>query len=183
MNVLDLAFVLQEHAEGAAPPTPFTLNPGLIIWTWLVFGALFLMLRQFVWPSIVNLAEEREKTIQRQLEEAEKMNDDARTTLEEHKRLLAGAREEAAQLVAEAKTVAEKERENLVAKARQEQEQILDRAKREIEVERERALADLRREAVDLSLAAASRLVGSTLDSDANRKIVVDYLDSIGEQS
>lgn len=183
MNILSLAFLLQEHAEGAAPPSPFSLNPGLIIWTWLVFGALFLVLRKFVWPSIVNLAEERERTIQRQLEEAEKMNAESRETLDEHKRLLAGAREEAAQLVAEAKTVAEKEREILVAKARQEQEQILDRAKREIEAERERALADLRQEAVDLSLAAASRLVGSNLDDDANRKLVVDYLASIEEQS
>lgn len=183
MNVLALAFLLQEHAEGAAPPSPFTLNPGLIIWTWVVFGALFLALRRFVWPAIVKLAEEREKTIQRQLEEAEKMNAESRQTLEDHRRLLAGAREEAAQLVAEAKTVAEKERETMVAKARQEQEQILERAKREIEAERERALADLRQEAVDLSLAAASRLVGTTLDSAANRKLVVEYLGSIAEQS
>ena len=182
MSALSLVFLLQEHGEGAAAPSPFTLNPGLIIWTWVVFGALFLLLRKFVWPAIVNLAEEREKTIQGQLAEAEKLNAEARSTLEEHQRLLGGAKEEAAQLLAEAKTVAEKERENLIAKAKEEQEQILDRAKREIAAERERAVAELRQEAVDLSLAAASRLVASNLDSDANRKLVTDYLGSIGDR-
>ena len=46
-------------------------------------------------------------------------------------------------------------------------------------MERQRAVADLRREAVDLSLAAASKLVGEKLDDDANRKLVTQYLGSL----
>jgi F-type H+-transporting ATPase subunit b len=61
-------------------------------------------------------------------------------------------------------------------KTKQEQEELLARARREIAAERDRAVADLRREAVDLSLAAASKLVGQRLDGDADRKIVLDYL-------
>ncbi len=48
------------------------------------------------------------------------------------------------------------------------------------EEERERALTELRTEAVELSLAAASRLLESELDSEANRKLVSDYLGSLG---
>jgi F-type H+-transporting ATPase subunit b len=81
--------------------------------------------------------------------------------------------------VADARLVAEKEREQLLARARDEHEQLLDRAKREIQAERERAVADLRREAVELSLAAAARLVERNLDDEANRKIVVDFLSSL----
>ena len=61
-------------------------------------------------------------------------------------------------------------------KTKQEQEELLARARREIAAERDRAVADLRREAVDLSLAAASKLVGERLDSETDRKLVVDYL-------
>ena len=168
---------VQEHEGGM---TPFGLEYGLIIWTWVVFIALFLLLRRFAWPAILRLAEERERNITRQLEEAEKMNAEAKEALAEHQRLLAGARDEASKLVAEAKAVAEKERKNLLEKARLEQEQILDRAKREIQAERERAVADLREQAVELSLAAASRLVEHNLDDAANRKVVVDFLGSIG---
>ena len=61
-------------------------------------------------------------------------------------------------------------------KTKQEQEELLARARREIAAERDRAVAELRREAVDLSLAAASKLIGERLDSETDRKLVLDYL-------
>lgn len=176
--MLTATLVWQEHAEGAAA-SPFSLEPGLIIWTWVVFIALFFALRKFAWPAITRLAEERERTIQRQLTEAEEANKTAQAMLEEHRSLLAGARDESSKLIAEAKTVADREREHILEKAKHEQEQLLDRAKREIAAERERAIADLREEAVDLSIAAASRLVESKLDDQANRKLVTEYLASL----
>ena len=178
MHMLLLAALVQEHGEGAAP-TPFSLEPGLIIWTWVVFITLFFALRKFAWPAIVRLAEERERTIQRQLTAAEEANVAAQTALEEHRKLLDGAKGDASKLIAEAKLVAGKEGEAILAKARLDQEQLLERAKREIDAERERAIANLREEAVELSLAAASRLVETKLDDNANRKIVSDYLGSL----
>ncbi len=184
-----LLAILQEHGgdhaadahHGGGFDSPFQINPGLIIWTWIVFIALFLLLKKFAWPSIVSLTEQRERNIQKHLDDAEKANEEAKAALEEHKQLVASSKEEARALVAEAKELAEKERERLVAKAREEQDGILERAKREIEAERERAVADLRREAVDLSLAAAAKLIQQRLEGEADRKIVEDYINSLGE--
>ena len=53
-------------------------------------------------------------------------------------------------------------------KTRQEQEELLERARRDILAERERAVTELRREAVDLSLAAASKLIGERLNSETD---------------
>lgn len=159
--------------------SPFEVNFGLIFWTWVVFIPLFLLLKKYAWPPIVKAAEDREQRIQNQLTEAEKMNAEARALLEEHKQVMAGAKDEAQALINEAKSMAQKEREALLARAREEQEELLDRAKREIGAERERAVAELRKEAVDLSLAAASRLVREKLDDKANRRIVTDYLASL----
>lgn len=161
---------------------PFTLEPGLIIWTWVVFIALFLLLRRFAWPAILRSTEERELRIRTQLEEAGRLNAEAKAALEEHKTLLAGARQESHQLLLDTKTAAQKEREALLARTREEQEQLLDRAKKEIAAERERALAELRREAVDLSLAAASKLIGARLDAAGDRRLVEQYLASLGDQ-
>ena len=72
--------------------------------------------------------------------------------------------------------MAQKEREALIAKGHEEQERLLERARREIADERDKAIQALRREAVDLSIAAASRLVETNLDSDANRRLVSEYL-------
>ena len=167
---------------GEAMGGPFTLEPGLIIWTWVVFIALFLLLRRFAWPAILRTTEEREQRIRLQLEEAERLNTEAKVALEEHRRLLTGARQEAHQLLQDAKTAADKERETLLARTREEQDHVLERAKKEIAAERERALTELRREAVDLSLAAASKLIGSRLSAAEDRKMVEDYLASLEER-
>jgi F-type H+-transporting ATPase subunit b len=162
-----LMLLSEEGAEGGLGG-PFSAEPGLIIWTWLVFIALFLLLRKYAWPPIVRLTEERERLIKQQL-------------LEEHKKLLESAKGEAHALINEAKAVGQKEREQLLAKARDEQQQLLERAKREIDVEREKAVTELRREAVELSLAAAAKLIQQRLDSEGDRKIVERYLDSLGD--
>jgi F-type H+-transporting ATPase subunit b len=83
----------------------------------------------------------------------------------------------------EGKAMAEKERAAALEKTRQEQDELLARARREIQAERERVVADLRREAVDLSLAAASKLVGERLESEADRTLVLNYLNTIGQQN
>ena len=168
------------EGEGAAGG-PFTLEPGLIIWTWVVFVALFLLLRRFAWPAILRTTEEREQRIRRQLDEAERLNTEAKAALEEHRALLAGARQESHKLLQDAKVAAGKEREALLSHTREEQEQLLDRAKKEIAAERERALAELRREAVDLSLAAAAKLIGARLDAVGDRELVEQYLASLGD--
>lgn len=168
-------------AEGEGPASPFEVEFGLFFWTWLVFIALFFTLKRFAWPAIVRQTEERERKIANQLEEADRLNAEAKEALEEHKHLLAGAREEATQLVNEAKLVAEREREALLDRTRKEQEDLLDRAKREIGAERERAVTELRKEAVELSLAAAARLIETNLDDDRNRRLVEEFLSSLGQ--
>ncbi len=175
-----LLFALQEGHAAEGPSSPFEVNFGLFFWTWVVFILLFFVLKRFAWPAILRATEERERKIARQLAEVEQATTEAKAVLEEHKKLLAGAKGEAQALLAEAKTTAEKERELLLQRARDEQQQMLDRAKREIGAEWERAVNDLRREAVDLSLAAAAKLIQERLTSERDRKVVEDYLDTLG---
>jgi F-type H+-transporting ATPase subunit b len=171
---------VQESQPGFS--SPFQVNFGLFFWTWLVFIVLFFVLKRYAWPAILRATEERERKIALQLEEAERLNAEARASLEEHQRLLSGARQEAHRLLQEAKAAAEKERELLLGRTREEQEHVLEHAKQEISAERDRAMAQLRREAVDLSLAAASKLIEARLDDAADRRLVERYLSSLGEK-
>jgi F-type H+-transporting ATPase subunit b len=171
----------QGHAVGA-PASPFEVNFGLFFWTWLVFFALLYVLKRFAWPPLVRATVDREQRIQAQLEEAERRNQEAQALLEQHKKLLEESRAKAHAIMAEAKAFAEKERTMAMEKTRKEQEELLERARRDIAGERERAIAELRREAVDLSLAAASKLIGTRLDSEGDRRIVEEYLATVGNQ-
>src|SRR5256885_3947081 len=167
-----LALLLVQEGEF----TPFSINTGLIFWTIVVFGILLALLWRFGWPALLKTVEDRERRIRQQLEEAERARAEAARLLEEHKRTIATAKAEAQEILAKAKAVAEKERETLLAKARQEYEQLLERARHEIDAEKEKAIVALRREAVDLSIAAASKLLQAQLDSETNRKLVMEYL-------
>jgi F-type H+-transporting ATPase subunit b len=171
--------LLQEAVETTHELGPFTPEPGLLIWTLVVFGILLALLWKLGWPALLKIVEEREARIAKQLADAERANAEAARLLEQHKAALAQARAEAQEIVAVAKNVAQKEREQLLARAREEQEQLLERARRDIEAEKEKAILALRREAVELSIAAATKLVGSNLDTDANRRLVTDYLASL----
>jgi F-type H+-transporting ATPase subunit b len=171
-----IALVQEAGGHAAGPASPFEVNFGLFFWTWLVFFALLYLLKKFAWPPLVKATVEREQRIEAQLAEAERRNKEAQALLEEHKRLLEEGRSKAHAMITEAKSFAEKERAAALEKTRQEQEELLARALRDISAERDRAVEDLRREAVDLSLAAASKLIGQRLDSETDRKIVQEYL-------
>ena len=158
-------------------------NTGLIFWTVLIFLLLLAILWKAAWPAILKSVEEREQRIQKQLDEAERARAEATKLLEEHKRVTATARADAQELVAKAKALAQKEREGLLAKAREEQDQMLERARREIDAEKDKAILALRKEAVDLSIAAASRLIEKNLDTAANKQLVLDYLKSIEQRA
>jgi F-type H+-transporting ATPase subunit b len=162
----------EEHAASG----PLTVEGGLMFWTIVVFLVLLAVLKKFAWPAILGAVEAREKALEEQLAAAERDRAEAAKLLEEHRKLVADAKAQSHGMVLEARQLAEKERAVAMEKTKQEQEELLARARREIAAERDRAVADLRREAVDLSLAAASKLVGQRLDGEADRKIVLDYL-------
>ena len=167
----------EEHASG-----PLTVEGGLMVWTIVVFVLLLLILKRFAWPAILGAVEAREKALEQQLADAERNRAEAAALLAEHKKLVADAKNQAHGIVVEARQLAEKERAVALEKTKQEQEELLARARREIGAERDRAVADLRREAVDLSLAAASKLIGERLGNDTDRKIVLDYIASLDAQ-
>ena len=178
-----MLLLLQEahEAGGAAAGGPFTINPGLIIWTLVVFGILLAVLWRLGYPALLKMVEDRERRIQKQLDDAEKANAEAQRLLEEHKKQIAAARNEAQDILAKAKAVSQKERETLLAKAREEYDALLSRARKDIDAEKEKAILALRREAVDLSIAAASRVIEANLDTEANRKLVTEFLESLSK--
>ncbi|HEY2824023.1 MAG TPA: F0F1 ATP synthase subunit B, partial [Gemmatimonadales bacterium] len=165
----------QEPAGG-----PLSVDGGLVIWTLVVFGLTLFILRRWAWPVMLQAVRDREARLEKELADAERMNAEAKAALEEHKKLLAGSKADAIKILSDAKVIAQKEREVAMAKTRAEQEALLERAKRDIQAEKDKAAQDLRREAVELSLAAASRLIGQKLDNEANRKLVSDYLGELG---
>jgi F-type H+-transporting ATPase subunit b len=166
-----------EHTSG-----PLTVEGGLMLWTVFIFLLLLAILKKFAWPAILGAVEAREQALERQLAEAAQDREQAAALLAEHQKLIAEAKSQAHAIIVEARNVGEKDRALAIEKTRQEQEELLARARREIAAERDSAVAELRREAVDLSLAAASKLIEKRLDGETDRKLVQEFLSSMGDQ-
>jgi F-type H+-transporting ATPase subunit b len=182
--MLDLTLAIQEHAAAAQEHAsgPLTVEGGLMFWTIVIFLLLLAVLKRFAWPAILGAVEAREQALERQLAEAARDREQAAALLAEHQKLIADAKSQAHGIIVEARGVAEKDRALAIEKTRQEQEELLARARREIGAERDRAVAELRREAVDISLAAATKLIEKRLDAETDRKIVLDYLATLDER-
>jgi F-type H+-transporting ATPase subunit b len=182
--MLDLTLAIQEHAAAAQEHAsgPLTVEGGLMFWTIVIFLLLLAVLKRFAWPAILGAVEAREQALERQLAEAARDREQAAALLAEHQKLIADAKSQAHGIIVEGRSVAEKDRALAIEKTRQEQEELLARARREIGAERDRAVAELRREAVDISLAAATKLIGKRMDAETDRKIVLDYLATLDER-
>ena len=126
-----ILLVLQEgtHAAEAGPASPFEVNFGLFLWTWVVFAILLFVLWKYAWPGILKATEEREKKIRDQLAEAERLNSEAKATLAEAHQREVDARNSAQHLLAEARAAVDKERASAVEKVRNEQEAVLARTR------------------------------------------------------
>ena len=171
-----LMVLLQEHAAEGAEPGVFQLSTNVSFWTVVIFLALLAVLSRWAFPPILGYAAAREKRIQDSLDEAKKNREEAESLLALQRQELAAAKHEALQLIAEGKQAAEKVRHDLLERSRADQQEVVARATADIEREKDKAVEAVRREAVDLAIAAASKLLEQRLGSDADRKLVQDYL-------
>jgi F-type H+-transporting ATPase subunit b len=156
---------------------------GLMFWTIVSFLIVLTVLWKAALPPILGAVEAREQQIRDLLAAAAKDRQEAQAALEEQTRQLEETRSRVQELVAEGRTAAERVGEEIVSNARRHSEEILGRARRDVRQELERARKELRVEAVEIALAAASRLISRNLDEEDNRRLVLEYLQEIDSPS
>lgn len=156
-------------------PAPEELIAGLI-----AFIIIFLVIWKFALPSLKATLQARQDEVKSRLESAEKSKEEAAALLTDYQAQVAGAKDEAAQIVADARDAGEAVKADIVARAEADAEAIKARGHEEVVAERDRVAADLRRQVADLSLDVAQRVVVSSLDADSQRALVDQYIDDLG---
>ena len=80
------------------------------------------------------------------------------------------------EIVAQAQQAATRVQEEGRQQAQQQQEAMLARARAEIQLERDTAIAQLRGEFADLTIDAAEKVLGQSLDRSAHQRLIVEAL-------
>jgi F-type H+-transporting ATPase subunit b len=160
-----------------AASSPLTkVIPGLMIWTVIFFLIVFFTLRKFAFGPIQQLIDQRRDAIRRSVEAADEARLEAQRLLEEHKQLIADARGQSEAILAEARKTRESMEQRMREETEAERQRRLEETRKEIAAETARALEQIRAEVGELTLEAASRVVGRTLDAERDQQLIEEAI-------
>ena len=172
-----LAQTAEEADEGGSGL--IEVVPGLMIWTLVCFAIAFFVLRKFAFGPIQKTIDERRDRIRQAVDEADNARNEARELLEQNRAILAQARSESAEILAEARKVGDAQIERAKQEAESERQRRLEDTSKQIEAETTRAIDQIRTEVADLTLEATERVVGKVLDSADQKRLVDEAVEGL----
>jgi F-type H+-transporting ATPase subunit b len=154
-------------------------DPGLYIWTIVTFLVLMGLLAKFAWRPLLEALQSRHDSIAKALEDARQAKVELEKLNVESARILAGARTEADAILTATRADASRFRDEMKDKARAEGATLVKNAEKQIELETARALQQIRREAVDISVAIASKVLQRNISAADNERLIEDAFKQI----
>jgi F-type H+-transporting ATPase subunit b len=154
-------------------------DPGLFIWTILVFLVLLFALAKFAWRPLLEALESRQAGIKKALDDAAKAKQELERLHEQSAQIIREARVEADSIIVKSRADAERLRAEMKDKARAEAETLVRNAERQIQLETTRALQQIRAEAVDLSVMIASKIIQRNLSKEDNEHLIDEALKQV----
>ena len=114
----------------------------------------------------------REDSIRKSLDDARQAREELQRLRTESAKMLADARAEADTILARTREDASRFRDELKEKAQAEAGTIVKNAEKRIEMETSRALQQIRAEAVDFSVAIASKILQRNVSKEDNERLI-----------
>ncbi len=146
-----------------------SFDPGLIIWTTIIFTLLLIVLKKFAWKPILNAVDERNTSIEEALKAADKAKEEMATLNADNERILIEAKKERDALLKEAREI----REGVIAEAKKnatiEADKIIMSAKTQIQNDKMKALVELKNQVAGLSIEMTEKILKREL-SDKNKQ-------------
>lgn len=155
------------------------INLGFFLVQLFGFVTLVIIMSEWAYKPIVKILEERKRKIAQGLEDA-RVAADARANAEkEAQKIVASAQADANKRVQEATERAEKAAADVRAAAEDERKRLIETAKDEAALERNRVLADLRGQVAALSIAAANKIIGESMDEKRQRTLIEEFFSGV----
>ena len=139
----------------------------------ILFGALY-----FVgYKRILNWLDQRSDRVKSSLEQAEAIKVQTEKAQEDFKVQIAEASKQGQLVIERASKTGDEIREKARAEAQAEADALIVRAKGEIRRERDEVIDELRKEFADLTILAASKVIGKSIDKTAHREMINQVLE------
>ncbi len=142
----------------------------------ITFFVLVFLLGKLAWKPILSGLQQREATIKKALDDAQKANEDALALLARYEGKMEEAKADAQAIADGARKEADAAKHRIETDARERAEETLQRSLREIEQAKETALDGLLKEVGDIAAETASRIVRRELSPADNARLVDDVV-------
>ncbi len=134
----------------------------------ILFGLLYLV----AYKPIMRMLDERSGKVEESMKQAEEIKEQAARAEEEYEKRIETASKEGQEVIARAMRTGEEVRQRSQQEAREEAETLINRARTEIQRERDEAIDELRKEFADLTILAAEKVIGRSLDKETHRELI-----------
>jgi len=141
------------------------------------FVILLVILYFFAYKPVLKMLDERARKIKESIDEVQKVKDQASQTEEEFKKKMESASKEGQEVISKAMRTGEEARKRAQEEAKQEAQALVEKARVEIQRERSETIGELRQEFADLTIVAAEKVIGKSLDKETHRQIIDEVLD------
>lgn len=136
--------------------------------------AFFFILAKFAWPVITKGIASRNKKIQDQLDEAERIHAELQNLNKKHEEMLAQAKAERDDILNEARIISQKIQETAKQRADAEAQQIVAEAKQTIQMEKMKAITDLKNEIANFSINIAEKIMTEELSDKSKQEKLIE---------
>ena len=156
--------------------TDIGINVPVLFAQLINFTFLLIVMRILIYKPVLKMLDQRRERIREGLSAAEKGQERAQEANRDAQDQIDTARREGLEIVAQAQQAATRVQEEGRQQAQLQQEAMLARARAEIQLERDTAIAQLRGEFADLTVDAAEKIVGQSLDRAAHQRLIDEAL-------
>ena len=144
-----------------------------------VFLILFPAVKSFFIAPLSDAIEGRNHQLEETFSEAEELRTEMKKLRSEYEARLTQTEAEARSQIQNQIKEAQSLRQQLMSEAAERADALVKQAQLEIENEKAHAIATIRTHVVDLTLAAAEKVIGENMDSDKNRRLIAEFIDAV----
>ena len=145
----------------------------------IVFSILIWFIKAVLWEPVINVLEDRKSRIADGLAASEKGIKDQELAIDNAKQLIKKAKQEASDIISQAKARDSQMMQEAKEKAVEEAGRVLAGAHAEINQEVNRAKDSLRVQVSELAVAGASKILGKEIDANAHKAALEELIDRI----
>ncbi|MBQ6493257.1 MAG: F0F1 ATP synthase subunit B [Erysipelotrichaceae bacterium] len=143
---------------------------------------LFFLMYKLAWKPVKKILDERSLYEQKKLSDAEALRAQNEEIAAQAEQIIADANQSAEQILSDAREEGNSLKKELIEEGKKESAQLLENAQRDMEIQKNRMKAEIHSEMVDAALSAASKMLQTKLDDQADRDNIDSFIREVTDK-